>query len=245
MNFWKIIIKVADALVSLLIVLCFLPVLLYGAYAIWDSEQIYKQADQSVYQTYRPVSAVGESFAELQEINPEVFGWLMVDGTNIDYPLVQAETNSKYVNTDVNGEFSLAGSIFLDCRNDNTFSDVNSVIYGHHMQKDVMFSGLERFADQDYFDAHPYGKVFYTNAWHKIEFFAFVNADAYDSVMFNTELSGSEGHQIYLDYVREHAGIFLDLSFTPEDHYIALSTCADTSTNGRYILVGRIVNDQA
>ena len=85
------------------------------------------------------------SFEELQKINPEVFGWLNIPDTHIDYPLVQAEGNSKYVNTDVKGNFSLSGSIFLDCRNHKDFSDCNHIIYGHHMQKDAMFGELERF----------------------------------------------------------------------------------------------------
>lgn len=237
-------IRIAESLVNLMIVLCFLPLLLYGAYAIWDSQQVFEQADQTVYLTYSPVANADESFAELQAVNPEVFGWLMVDGTNIDYPLVQSDTNSKYVNTDIKGEFSLSGSIFLDCRNDNSFTDVNNVIYGHHMQKKAMFGSLDQFADPDYFNTHPHGKLFFSGRWHRIEFFAFVDADAYDPVLFNAELSGTEGNQIYLDYVREHAGIFRELAFTPDEHYIALSTCADTSTNGRHLLIGRIMDDQ-
>lgn len=245
MKFWRTVIRIMESLVNLMILLCFLPILFFGVYAVWDSQQIYKQADQTLYQTYRPVATADESFAELRAINPDVFGWLMVDGTNIDYPLVQSDTNSKYVNTDVKGEFSLSGSIFLDCRNDIAFTDVNSIIYGHHMQKDAMFGSLDQFADPDFFDTHSHGKLFYGDAWHPIEFFAFVNADAYDPVLFNAELDGSEGNQIYLDYVKEHAEVFRALSFAPDEHYIALSTCADTSTNGRHLLIGRIVGDPA
>lgn len=242
MRFWRRIISIADHLVNLMIALFFVPVLLYGGYALWDSEQVYQQADQSVYNTYKPAADAAQSFDQLQQINPEVFGWLVVEDTGIDYPLLHTDTNSKYVNTDVNGKFSLAGSIFLDCRNDGGFTDINNVIYGHNMQKDAMFGELEQFGDKAFFDAHPYGKLFYNDQWHTIEFFAFVHADAYDTVLFNTELSGAEDSRTYLAYVKELAQNFRHLSFGEEEHFIALSTCTSTSTNGRHILIGRITD---
>lgn len=242
MKFWQKTLRIADSLVNLIIALFFLPILLYGIYAIWDSEQVYKNADQTVYQTYRPVSDTTASFEQLKEINPEVFGWLVIEGTNIDYPLVQAQNNSKYVNTNVEGKFSLAGSIFLDCRNDNSFTNVNHVVYGHNLSKDAMFGELEEFGNESFFDQHPCGKIFYDDQWHKIEFFAFAHADAYDSVIFNADLKGETGNQTYLDYVKEKASIFKDLSFTSDEHYISLSTCTSNTTNGRHILIGRIVD---
>ena len=101
MNTKKKIIQIIDRIVNWLIVLCFLPILLYGMYAMWDSYQINQQADASLYETYKPTAKDSLSFAELQKINPDVFGWLTVDKTHIDYPLVQAEDNAKYVNTDI------------------------------------------------------------------------------------------------------------------------------------------------
>lgn len=242
MKKWRKIIKLTDSLVNLIIALCLIPILLYGIYAIWDSSRIYKQADVSVYQSYRPGSNTVESFADLQKINPEVFGWITIENTNIDYPLVQSQYNSKYVNTDVKGQFSLSGSIFLDCKNDKSFTDINNVIYGHHMQKDAMFGELEYFEKNDYFNEHKNGKIFYDNKWHDIQFFAFLEADAYDTVLFNTELRGSDESKMFIDYVKENALNFRDLSFNTDEHFVTLSTCNSTSTNSRHILVGKILN---
>lgn len=233
-----------DSLINLLVVLFFVPILLYGIYAFWDSRQIYKQADSTSFQTYKPTSSADTSFEQLRQINPEVFGWLVVEGTPIDYPLVQAQDNAKYVNTDVKGNFSLAGSIFLDCRNHSSFTDVNHVLYGHHMQKEAMFGSLKGFSEKAFFEAHPHGKLFYDNAWHELSFFAFVQADAYDPVLFNTALSGTEGRQQYLDYVKEKATQFRQLPFAADASYVALSTCTSTSTNGRHLLIGCITDTQ-
>lgn len=239
MNRWKSVIQMADSVVNWLIILCFLPLLLYGIYAVWDSAQVNKQADASVYETYKP-SEDSFSFDELRKVNPEVFGWLTVYGTNIDYPLVQAENNSKYVNTDVRGSFSISGGIFLDYRNDKSFTKINNIIYGHHMQKKVMFGELECFSEETYFEKHKYGKIYYDSAWHGVEFFAFLNADAYDPVLYNAKLQGDEGRQAYLSYVKDHAENYRNIDLKSDERYIAMSTCTSSSTNGRHILVGRI-----
>lgn len=232
-------VRILDRIVNFLIVICFLPVLMYGLYGLWDSAHITRQADTSLYQQYRPDEGKGISFEELQKINPEVFGWLTIPGTHIDYPVVQAEGNTKYVNTDVRGEFALSGSIFLDCRNHKDFSDCNHVIYGHHMQEDAMFGELEKFRDKNYFDGHRTGEIYYENTWHEIEFFAFVPADAYDPVLYNTNLKAGDCGG-YLDYVKEHADIFRDYEFKGKERFVALSTCTSESSNGRHILIGRI-----
>lgn len=236
------IIQIADKLVTLLMTVCFLSVLCYGTYVLWDSQQIHQQADAGRYETYRPEADQTVSFSQLQSQNPEVFGWLTVIDTHIDYPLVQGENNSKYVNTDVAGNFSLSGSIFLDCRNQKDFSDLNHILYGHHMAKDAMFGELEYYKEPGYFKDHLEGALYYANTWHKVEFFAFLAADAYDSMLYNTALQNKE-RKAYLDYIKEHAVLYQELDFQGEEKFLVLSTCASTSTNGRYLLIGRITED--
>ncbi len=241
MNIKKKIIQILDQIVNWLIVVCFLPALLYGIYAIWDSYQMNQQADASLYETYKPTAKDRLSFAELQKINQDVFGWLTVDKTHIDYPLVQTEDNVSYVNTDVKGKFSLAGSIFLDCDNKKDFSDINNIIYGHHMEKDAMFGELEYFENPEYFEKHSYGKLYYDRKWRKVEFFAFVEADAYDTVFYDTSVNDVPG---YLDYVKQHATYWEEISFGQEEHFVTLSTCTSDRTNGRHLLIGRILGDK-
>ena len=236
------IIQTVDKIVNLLLILCFLPILCYGIYVLWDSQQINQQADASLYKTYRPTTEENLSFVELQKRNPEVFGWLTVKDTHIDYPLVQTENNSKYVNTDVLGEFSLSGSIFLDCRNQKNFSDYNHILYGHHMEKEAMFGELEYYEQPSYFEKHLHGSLYYENTWHKVEFFAFLHADAYDTMLYNTSLQREE-MKTYLDYIKKHAINYKELPFGMEERFVTLSTCTSASTNGRHLLIGRISKD--
>ena len=241
-NFLGKVLSILDNIVNILIILCFLPILIYGIYSMWDSNQIYNNADASLYETYRPSSEDKLSFEELQKINPEVFGWITIKDTNINYPLVQSSNNSKYVNTDSKGEFSLTGSLFLDSRNQKNFYDINNIIYGHNMEKKAMFGELKDFENKEFFEKHKYGELYYEDKWHKIEFFAFLYADAYDSVLYNTGLYGIDDYKMYLEYVKRKAEHFRNLPFQPEDHFVALSTCSSNSTNGRHILIGRITD---
>ena len=215
--------------------------LLYGCYGVWDSNNIYIQGAASVYETYRPSSKDNLSFEELKKINPEVFGWIIVNNTHIDYPLVQATDNVKYVNTDAKGKFSLSGAIFLDCRNKKDFSGLNNILYGHHMANNVMFGEIELFKEKKYFKSHKFGKLYYEDKWNKIEFFAFLTADAYDPVLYNTDFSISNGKDEYIHYVKSHALNYRNIPMSEKDKFVTLSTCTSTSTNGRYLLIGRII----
>lgn len=230
-------IQIADHMVNLVVTVFYVILLLYGIYGLWDTAQVNKQAEESHYQTYKPTDEL--SFAELQKINPEVFGWLTIEDTHIDYPLVQGTDNSKYVNTDAKGEFSLSGSLFLDYQNKKDFSDRNNIIYGHHMEKHLMFGELELFREEDFFDSHRYGKLYYDGSWHDIEFFAFLHTDAYNSILYDTKMDVDE-QQDYLNYVKNHAQIYREHSYREEDRYVMLSTCTSSSTNGRHVLIGYI-----
>lgn len=234
------IIRIADKMVNILILICFLPLFLYGFYGLWDSSQINKNANAALYETYKPTAKDSISFAELQRKNPDVFGWITVDQTHIDYPLLQGTDNSKYVNTDALGEFSLSGSIFLDCNNQKIFSDMNSIIYGHHMAENAMFGELEQFEQPSYFEKHSKGKLYYEGAWHSIEFFAFLHTDAYDKVVYDTALQRRTDVSAYLDYVRQNAIYFKEQSFQEDERFVTLSTCTSDSTNGRHLLIGRL-----
>lgn len=105
-----------------------------------------------------------------------------------------------------------------------------------------MFGELKDFENKEFFEKHKYGELYYEDKWHKIEFFAFLYADAYDSVLYNTGLYGIDDYKMYLEYVKRKAEHFRNLPFQPEDHFVALSTCSSNSTNGRHILIGRITD---
>lgn len=242
MKLLRFLVKLASGIVNFAVLAACLLLFSYGCYAVWDSQQLTQAADAKQYEIYKPTDEDTRSFVELQAINPDVFGWLNVYGTNIDYPLLQGEDNSKYVNTNVDGEYSLIGALFLDYRNKPDFSDFNSIIYGHHMAEDKMFGDIADFADRDFFDSHRYGSLFYEGKTHGIEFFAFLEVDAYDE-LYTPAVEGEENRQGYLEQIMEQAVYTRDLPVGTSDHLVLLSTCTSLLTNGRHILVGRITEE--
>ena len=215
----------------------------FAGYALWDSNQLHSAADKSNYEVYKPTAEnQGISFKELQAINPEVFAWLTVYGTNIDYPVAQGQDNAKYVNTNAEGMYSLSGAIFLDSENSSDFSDFNSILFGHHMAKKVMFGEIETFADSDVFASLRYGNLYYNEKDHGIEFFAFVHADAYNSLVYTPNVQGEQRRE-YLDNLFALAVNIRDVRVTVDDHIVLLSTCSSSTTNGRDILVGKITDE--
>jgi len=239
-------IKATKEMVNIVVSIVVLLLLVYGSFSIWDSRQIHMAASSDNYTPFRPTEDNSLLFQELQAINPEVFAWLTVFGTNIDYPIVQGdeEDNIKYVNTNVFLEFSPSGAIFIDWKNAQDFSDFKNIFFGHDMAGNVMFGEIGNFHDFGYFNARRYGTLYFDGQTRGLEFFAFLHTHAYDETAFNVSVFDPDAKQQHLDYLLDLSiHIQEDVTLTTEDRLLLLSTCSDASTNGRDILVARIVNE--
>lgn len=236
--------RAGDRLLTLVLGLVLAAIFLYASFALWDTWRIYNDAgvDRDLLR-YKPTAqqdpAVG--FAELRAINPDVCAWLTVADTNIDYPVVQGEDNVRYLNTDVYGAFSLSGSIFLDCRNAPDFSDGYSLIYGHHMDASVMFGELAGFTQAEYFEQHPTATLALPGQTCTVQFFACLYTDAYNARVFAPGDLSVEERQAFLEEIRQSALQYREIGVTGQDRLLALSTCSDASTNGRVVVLGRLV----
>ena len=138
-----------------------------------------------------------------------------------------------YVNTDVYGDFSLSGAIFLDTRCATDFTAPYSIVYGHHIEDGGMFGDIAQFTGDDYFAAHTTGTLVTDDAAYSITLFACVQADAYDPVLYDP---GSDPAAL-LDYIRAHAVQYRAPGSGP---VVAFSTCAEAATNGRVLLFGQL-----
>ena len=247
-NICKNTIKVSGIIVNFIVLSIIIPVLAYAVYALWDSEQIYSAADKSQYAVYKPSVKTyqrddnDDEFNKLQKRNPDVIAWLDVFGTHIDYPVAQGKTNLTYLNTNIEGEYSLAGSIFMDSDNVRDFSEFNTILYGHHMDKNAMFGDIGNFLEKEIFDSRRYGSLFYNEKEYGIEFFAFVHTDAYDWKIYFPGINEEERKQEYIDYILSKAMHKRDADVGVNDRLVLLSTCSARSTNGRDILVGKITD---
>ena len=104
--------------------------------------------------TEPPVLYPAVDFDGLHQTNADVIGWIYIEDTNINYPIVQGTDNKYYVDHMVDGTKNGAGSIFMDYRNALDFSDPNTVIYGHNMKNKTMFAHITEYKDPEFFEAH-------------------------------------------------------------------------------------------
>ena len=236
----KFIVRMIDHMVNLTALLLILIVMFLSCYMLWDSNQVYQAADAKNYEAYIPTEKHTKSFEELQKINPDIIGWIRVNDTNINYPLLQAEDDDTYMNTDAEGKYSLSGSIFLHCANKPDFSDFNNMIYGHHMEKHKMFGDVGMFTDKTYFEEHPYGNLFFNGKDHGAEFYALIQADAYNERIFSICPDDPKAKQAYLQEILDNALYKRNFEITQNDHLVLLITCTSELTNGRNILVGKL-----
>ncbi len=235
--------RAGDRLVSLLAAGLILLMLLYGGYSLWDTAMVFNGAFlSSDLLQFKPAAGDPDSnptLAELQAINPDVLGWLTIDDTHIDYPVVIGETDMEYVNKDVYGDFALSGSIFMDSDNARDLSDAYTLVYGHHMDNGAMFGDVVEFVNTDYFESHPSGTLYLPNATYTIEIFACVQVDAFDSMIYDPLAQDDDVSEL-LHYVDEIAVQSRYIGVQPTDKVIGLSTCAEAETNGRVVIFGRL-----
>ncbi|MGY3725053.1 sortase B [Granulicatella balaenopterae] len=232
--------KIIDYIINSFILLFLCLSFIYCCYSIWDTTQIYNKADSNIYDIYKPSSKGNLSFEELVRINKEVIGWININDTHIDYPIVQCEDNFKYVNTGADGEYSLAGSIFMDYRNNKDFSNMNNILYGHNMEKQAMFGEIKNYCDKDFFSNHLNGRLYYDSDWHNIEIIAVMKVDAYDEFIYNTSYADISDETKIIEYISKNA---ININVENIEHgkrFLTMSTCTPEITNGRHVLIGQI-----
>ena len=222
--------KLVDNLMSKVTMVICLLLFFLAFYSLADNYMIYYSAQDKSMLKFKPGS--GEASVLLLEVKDAV-AWIELEDTPIDYPIMQGKDNNEYLNKNPLGEFSLAGSIFLDYRNDPEFKDTYSLVYGHHMEHDAMFGALDRYKDQEYFEKHREGKLHVGDTVYDVNIFAVVNCIASDPNIFNPyEFDLSSG------YIQEHA-----ISYKEPDqagNYIALTTCAATPSEARLAVIGTL-----
>lgn len=175
----------------------------------------------------------------LKNINSDYSFWIKVDGTNVDFPVVQGKDNDFYLKHDFNKEKSFSGSIFVDYNNDVN-KDKNIVIYGHNMKNDAMFAQMNQFKNPNFFDANKYITLYRHGEQEKYEIFSVYQANAKD---LKLSLSFPNNEDFY-KYEKDQASKSLfkrDLTLTPEDKIITLVTCGYEFDDARIVIVAKEV----
>lgn len=228
--------RAIDKVVTLGIALFLAVLLAVSGYSLWDSYEVLEGSTVSDELT----------FGELLALSPDVCAWLTIDNTNIDYVVVQGEDNFEYLTKDALGSYDSAGSIFLDASCNRDFTEPYEMIMGHHMASSKMFGDLDLFLDEGFFTEDQTGTLYLPTRTLDLQICAVLTADAYDSVLYGTPVTTTEGLEQVLDRIDELAMYQRSgVELSSDDQVIALSTCASSGSNDRTILVCRVVGESA
>lgn len=170
---------------------------------------------------------------------PDIVGWLYCEGTEINYPVVQAEDNMYYLHRFTDGSYSENGTLFLDFRSSGDFTDFSSVIYGHHMKSGAMFGTLDSYKKQEYYDEHPVMYLLTPDGSYRLELCAGYNTDA-DSKLYDPYL-GQDGSWILIEKAIDESYFKTELEASEEDRFLILSTCDYDYYNSRFVVIARLV----
>lgn len=179
-------------------------------------------------------------FQRLQTVNADIKGWLTVPGTNIDYPVLQSSKTEPdyYLHRSYKKRYAEAGSIYLqyDCSPETSR---NTVVYGHHMLYDAMFTELPKYNYFSFWKAHQ--TFLYENASGKCscEIFAVLHVSP-DSFSFNrTQFADDADFARFLSALKNKAIYNTEVPVTAKDKIMMLVTCSYEQHNGRTIIVGK------
>ena len=186
-------------------------------------------------------------FAALRDQNPGVVAWLEVPGTAIDYPVLYDGTKRGthyYLNHDIDGEQSAAGSIYLAPENKPDLSERHMVIYGHNMADGTMFAGLHQFEDKDFFNKNNTILLYTPEETLEYKILAAYEADD-KNLFYEADFEDDEYYGEFLESVRAGAtrGVGEDAELEPDDTVLTLSTCVEGQKQKRYLVQAVLVQE--
>lgn len=189
--------------------------------------------------------AVNPSILELQEVNQDVVGWVTIPGTQVDYYFLWAKDYETYYRTDINGQYSYAGSIFMDYRCDMNLRGAKTILYGHNMKNNSMFGSLANYKSRSFFTKNKKAHINLPYYNLELELVSCMVVKAYDPVVFGVK----EQNVVEEDFIKAlkknnvHGKKYVPKDLSVEDRFVLFSTCNYETKEARTVVVFRILEE--
>lgn len=205
------------------------------------------ESDPAANRPDAPETEVSPGLLALHESNPDCIGWLTIEGTVINYPVMyRPEEKDYYLRRDFYGNYSVAGSLFLSEACDPQKSD-NLIIYGHHMADGTMFGSLEKYKDAGFYEKHPEIIFDTLNGTARYEVIAVFCTPVYTGKDFAyyafTSAGSPEEFDTFLREVMSRSLFDTGRRAAYGDQLLSLSTCEYSQANGRLVVVAKKINE--
>ena len=173
-------------------------------------------------------------WSRLQGINKDIYAWIYIPGTKVDYPVLQSTSDdSYYLNHNIDGTKGYPGCIYTEMANSKDFSDFNTVIYGHNMKNGTMFKGLHDFEKREFFEKNRYVYLYTKEKVFVYEIYiTYIGDDAH--ILNTNDFASETGRVRYLERTANLAdatGNYMpEIEVGKDSHIITLSTCTSDPT---------------
>jgi len=182
-----------------------------------------------------------KNILDWQELNPDTIGYLKIEGTKVDYPVVQGTDNEYYLNYTFDHIKATKGAIFLDCSVE--FDPLNLprhlLFHGHHMRDGSMFQNVALYKGEKFFYDHPYisfETLYQETVWQVFSVYV-CDSNEYVPMAFRSD----ETYMAYLDKTAKRTLFPADVALTAEDRIMTLNTCSYEFNGAHTLVVAKLV----
>ena len=207
---------------------------------IESDKETYTVNEVNLFRKYGKYDINKVDFAELRKVNKDIIAWIMVDGTNVNYPVVKTDDNDYYLNHDIVKNMKASGWIFMDYRNETDLSNQNTIFYGHNLLNKTAFGSLANvFTDKWFKKSNHYVVVRTPDTKLVYQVFScyYIDPEVYylQNVFYDMKY-----YKEFLDTIKGRSIYDFGLDVSAEDKIITLSTCTDDN-KGRKVIHAKLV----
>lgn len=194
----------------------------------------------------RRYTSLSWDYPALLALCDDAQGYIYQKDTPVSYPIVQAKDNQKYLRTMLNGEYNIAGTIFVDYRCQGGLNSPYAVIYGHNMDDKSMFGSITAYKDEAYYKAHPEFEIYAGEECYSYKVFSAFQPDIYDETVFHYDpWEDDEAFLKDMQEIKSRCPYETDApEITKDSQICVLSTCIDYPRDYNYRYVVFLVRDE-
>lgn len=196
---------------------------------------------ESDYWYYTKQKLMSVDFTKLKKINSDTIGWIQLQGTNINYPVVQTTDNSYYLSHSYNKENNTAGWVFMDYRNNATNLNNNTIIYAHSRNDGSMFGSLKTVLTKEWLNNKQYHTVYFSTPYENTLWQVFsVYTTPSESYYITPTFKNKEDYTKFLITLKKRSIYNFPAELNVNDKILTLSTCRDNYGN-RIVLHAKLI----
>ena len=241
--------------VVLIIILVLVIIAMVAVFFLMNKGIFGKKEDKEVKTTNSPIVTEAPTptpkvmlpeLVEHYEKNTDTIGWIKIEGTPIDYPVMfTPNDNEFYIDKDFDKNPSIYGTLYIDVESELNTPNTNIIMYGHNMKNQTMFGSLKKYRDKSYYDQHP--KITFNTLYDRGEY-EIIGA-FYAKVLLKTDTAyryykffkanNEDEFNEFINYVKSVREYDTGIEAKYGDELLTLSTCSSHVENGRFAVVAR------